>query len=85
MPDISVIMSVYNGEEYLKEAVESVINQTFRNWELIIINDCSTDSTGEILAEFALRDERIKVHTNETNLKLPSSLNNTSADFNFPL
>lgn len=74
-PDISVIMSVYNGETYLKEAVESIIGQTFLNWELIIINDCSTDSTAEILAEFSRRDERIKVHTNEVNLKLPTSLN----------
>ena len=74
-PDISVIMSVYNGEEYLRESVESVINQTFRNWELIIINDCSTDSTGEILADLASKDDRIKVYTNEVNLKLPSSLN----------
>ncbi|MBE7054635.1 MAG: glycosyltransferase [Ruminococcaceae bacterium] len=74
-PDISVIMSVYNGETYLREAIESVIGQTFRNWELIIINDCSTDSTGEILAEFASRDERIKVHPNEVNLRLPTSLN----------
>jgi len=73
--DISVIMSVYNGETYLKEAIESVMNQTFRNWELIIINDCSKDATGEILADFARRDERIKVYTNEVNLKLPSSLN----------
>ena len=74
-PDISVIMSVYNGETYLKEAIESVINQTFKNWELVIINDCSTDSTAEILADFSLKDERIKVHTNEVNLKLPTSLN----------
>ena len=74
-PDISVIMSVYNGETYLAEAIESVINQTYKNWELIIINDCSTDSTGEILAGFSARDERIKVHTNEVNLKLPTSLN----------
>ena len=74
-PEISVIMSVYNGETYLKEAIKSVINQTFKSWELIVINDCSTDSTSEILAEFALSDERIKVHTNEVNLKLPKSLN----------
>lgn len=74
-PDISVIMSVYNGETYLKEAIESVINQTFQNWELVVINDCSTDSTSTILADFALKDERIKVHTNEVNLKLPASLN----------
>ncbi len=74
-PDISVIMSVYNGEEYLEEAVESVRSQTFENWELIIINDCSTDGTGEILTDFSLKDDRIKVYTNEVNLKLPSSLN----------
>lgn len=74
-PDISVIMSVYNGEEYLIEAIESVRNQTFKNWELIVINDCSTDSTAKILADFSLKDERVKVHTNEVNLRLPSSLN----------
>lgn len=74
-PDISVIMSVYNGETYLKEAIESVINQTFKNWELIVINDCSTDSTAEILLELASKDERVKVHPNEVNLKLPTSLN----------
>lgn len=74
-PKISLIMSVYNGEDYLSEAIGSVINQTFTDWELIVINDCSTDSTAEILREFALKDERIKVHTNEVNLRLPSSLN----------
>lgn len=74
-PDISIIMSVYNGETYLKEAIDSVINQTFKEWELIIVNDCSTDSTAEILADFAIKDERIKVHSNEVNLKLPTSLN----------
>ncbi len=74
-PDISVIMSVYNGETYIEEAIESVIKQTFTNWELIVINDCSTDSTAEILDRISLRDERIKVHTNEVNLRLPTSLN----------
>ena len=74
-PDISVIMSVYNGEAYLAQAIESVRNQTFQNWELIVIDDCSTDSTGAILAGFAAEDERIKVHPNEVNLKLPTSLN----------
>lgn len=74
-PKISLIMSVYNGEDYLAETIESVINQTFKEWEFIIINDCSTDNTSKILAEYASKDERIKVHTNETNLRLPSSLN----------
>ena len=43
MPEISVIMSVYNGEAYLEEAVESIISQTFADFELIVINDCSSD------------------------------------------
>lgn len=74
-PAISLIMSVYNGEDYLREAVESVLNQTFADWELIVINDCSTDSTADILADFAARDSRVKVYPNEVNLRLPSSLN----------
>lgn len=74
-PDISVIMSVYNGESYLEETLQSLINQTFKNWELIVINDCSNDSTAEILEKYSQKDARIKVHTNEANLKLPASLN----------
>ena len=72
---ISVIMSVYNGEEYLREAIDSVLKQSFSDFELIIINNCSTDHTGEILARYASLDARVKVHTNEVNLRLPSSLN----------
>lgn len=75
IPEISVIMSVYNGEKYLAEALDSICGQTFQNWELIIINDCSTDSTAKILEKYAASDSRIKVHTNEINLKLPASLN----------
>ena len=74
-PKISLIMSVYNGEDYLAEAIESVLSQSFRDFELIIINDCSKDSTGDILEKYAQQDERVKVHTNEVNLRLPSSLN----------
>ena len=73
--EISVIMSIYNGEQYLEETIDSVLSQTFRNWELIVINDCSTDSTADILKRYAEMDERIKVHTNEVNLRLPTSLN----------
>ncbi len=75
IPEISVIMSVYNGEEYLVDAIESVMGQTFESWELIVINDCSSDSTSEILSALSLKDERIKVHNNEVNLRLPTSLN----------
>ena len=72
---ISVIMSVYNGEEYLNEAIDSVLNQTFKDFELIVINDCSKDKTAEILRQYESLDTRVKVHTNEQNLRLPSSLN----------
>lgn len=75
MAEISVIMSVYNGETYLEEAIESIIKQTFGDWELIVINDCSTDMTGEILSRFSKMDKRIRVYTNEVNLRLPASLN----------
>ena len=72
---ISVIMSVYNGEEYLAEAIDSVLDQSFKDFELIVINDCSTDKTAELLEKYQALDARVKVHTNEVNLRLPSSLN----------
>lgn len=74
-PKISLIMSVYNSADYVSEAIESVIRQTFTAWELIIINDCSTDATSEILNRYASQDSRISVHTNAVNLRLPNSLN----------
>ena len=64
-----------SGRPYLSEAIDSVLKQSFRDFELIVINDCSTDSTAEILKSFADRDNRVKVHTNDVNLRLPSSLN----------
>lgn len=74
-PEISIVMPVYNGERYLREAVESVIGQEFTDWELILVNDCSTDTTPAIMAEYQSKDERIRVIHNETNQKLPRSLN----------
>ena len=72
---VSIVLPVYNGAEYVAQSIESVIAQTYQNWELIIVNDCSTDGTLEICNEFAQKDERIKVITNTNNLKLPNSLN----------
>lgn len=60
-PIISVIMPVYNTEEYIKEAIESVINQTFGSWELICVNDGSTDNSLNILLDYEKMDSRIKV------------------------
>ena len=45
---VSIVLPIYNGEKYMRQSIESVINQTYMNWELIIIDDCSTDSTLDI-------------------------------------
>lgn len=74
-PAISVVMSVYNGEKYIEDTIESILNQTFENFEFIIINDCSTDSSLEILEAFRERDTRVVIINNDINLKLPASLN----------
>ena len=58
---ISVIVPVYNSEKYLKKTIDSILNQTFENFELILINDGSTDHSGEICDEIAQKDKRIKV------------------------
>lgn len=68
MPKISVIMSVFNGEKYLHEAVSSVLQQTFDDFEFIIIDDCSTDTTPQILNEYATKDSRIKIYRKEKNI-----------------
>lgn len=58
---ISIIMPVYNSEKYISEAIESVCNQSYKNWELLIVNDGSTDYTSKIIDDFAKKDSRIKV------------------------
>ena len=74
-PEISVVMAVYNGERYLKDTMDSILSQSFSSFELIVINDASTDSTPELLQEYAASDDRVKVYTNATNLRLANSLN----------
>jgi glycosyltransferase involved in cell wall biosynthesis len=64
-PRISVVMSVYNGQSFLSEAIESILHQTFRDFEFIIIDDGSCDNTAEILSSYAARDSRIRVLSHE--------------------
>ncbi|MDO5118299.1 MAG: glycosyltransferase [Eggerthellaceae bacterium] len=65
VPAISVIVPVYNGEKYLGQCLNGILKQTFRDIELIALDDGSTDSTPEILADFAARDSRVRVVTKE--------------------
>jgi glycosyltransferase involved in cell wall biosynthesis len=60
-PLVSIVMPVYNGERYIKEAIESILDQTFEDFELIIVNDGSNDKTLQIIKQYAAKDERIKV------------------------
>ena len=63
-PLVSVLTPVYNGEKFLAECIESVLAQTYQNWEYIIVNNRSTDRTPEIAQRYAQRDPRIRVHNN---------------------
>ncbi len=72
---VSIILPVYNGEKHLVQSIESCLNQTYQNIELIIVNDCSTDTSLEIALNFKKKDNRVKVIDNVTNKKLPASLN----------
>ena len=75
MPRVSVLMPAYNAESYVGDAVESVLGQTFEDFEFIIVEDASTDATPEILESYAVRDHRIRLIRNEANLGLIRSLN----------
>ncbi len=79
-PAVSVLMSVYNGETFVAEALAGIHDQTFDDFELIVVDDASTDGTPALLAEAAARDSRIRILTNEHNLMLVRSLNRGLAE-----
>ncbi|MGV4438319.1 glycosyltransferase family 2 protein [Ornithobacterium rhinotracheale] len=72
-PLVSVIIPIYNAAPHLKEAIESITNQTYKNLEIILVDDCSTDNSFEIAA--SIKDERIKLYKNQENLKISKTLN----------
>ena len=67
-PLVSVLMTAYNREKYIADAIESVIDSDYSNWELIIVDDCSSDKTMSIAKKYEERDSRIRVFINEKNL-----------------
>ena len=76
MPKVSVIMATFNCEETLKDSIDSIINQSYKDWEFIICDDCSTDSTYDILLEYNRQyPGKFKILKNKKNSKLSFSLN----------
>ena len=64
-PLVSVVTPVYNTEKYLAECIESVLAQTYKNWEYVIVNNCSTDRSLEVAQHYAQQDARIRIHNND--------------------
>lgn len=75
-PLVSVITPVYNGAEFLSECIESVLAQTYQNWEYTIVDNCSTDGTAEIARRYAAQDSRIRLHENQQFLRAIPNHNN---------
>src|SRR3989338_9643168 len=73
LPRVTVLMTIYNGEKYLRECMDSVLNQTFKDFEFLIIDDCSTDSSRDIIKSY--RDGRICLIENGRNIGQVRSLN----------
>ena len=65
---IDILLATYNGEKYLKEQLDSILNQTYKNIRIIISDDCSKDTTPEILKEYQKKDDRIELHIQKNNL-----------------
>lgn len=74
---VSVLLPVYNGERFVGDAIESVLTSEYDSFELLIGDDCSTDRTDEVVAEYT-DDDRVRLHKNETNLGIPENLNRLS-------
>ena len=79
-PLISIVLPSYNGARYVCESIDSCLRQSYHNWELIIVDDASTDDTPSIIAEYVARDHRIRSIRNAVNRRLPGSLNIGFAD-----
>lgn len=77
---VSIVMPVHNAERFLEEAIRSVMVQTYPNWELLVIDDASTDRSMDIASALAKEDARIKVHSNPTPTGYPATPRNMAVD-----
>ena len=75
MPKVSIIIPFYNTEKYIGKCLETVVNQTLDDIEVICVNDCSTDNSLDVVYDFANKDKRIKVINNPLNMKQGASRN----------
>ncbi|RXJ79202.1 glycosyltransferase [Arcobacter sp. F2176] len=80
-PLVSIIMPAYNTEKYITDSINSILEQTYDNWELIIVDDCSTDFTKDIIKKFEFEDKRIKGIYLEKNGGMPSLAKNNAIPF----
>lgn len=74
-PKISIVMAAYNEVHDISRAIDSILAQSFTDWELIVIDDASTDATANVVRRYVEKDSRIRLVCNETNMKLAASLN----------
>ncbi len=74
-PRVSIIMGVFNGEKRIQKSINSIITQSFKDWEFIICDDCSTDNTYEKLLSISKQDSRVKIIRNKKNMSLAFTLN----------
>jgi glycosyltransferase involved in cell wall biosynthesis len=75
MPLVSIVLPTYNGARYITEAIRSCLDQTYSHWELIVVDDASTDETSELVADLTARDSRVQLIRHTENKKLPAALN----------
>lgn len=75
MPTVTIVLPTYNGEKYIRHSINSILEQSYEDWELIVVDDCSIDNTLEIILEYEKIDRRISVIHNNVNMNLPASLN----------
>ncbi|MCM1107549.1 MAG: glycosyltransferase [Clostridium sp.] len=76
MDKVSVIMPVHNAEAYIEEAIQSVLAQTYTNWELLVVDDCSTDRSVEVMMRYVELDSRIRMFTNPRSSGMPGAPRN---------